>query len=225
MNVSRAALPATRRSQRQRREEMCARIIASAIDCLVEQGYAASSTIAISRRAGVSQGALFRHFPTRYDLMVAVAGEVGDGLIASYGERFRALAEVEKNKARLALRLLRENCRARINQAWFELLMAARTDDELRQALEPIWIRNSQLTCRIAEAIFPEWARLSPQFQTVILLLVSLFHGEAVDSYVHADAAADEARMNMAELICDLLAAHYSALDTPSISPISMPPK
>ena len=206
---------------------MIAKITSAAIDCLVEQGYAASSTIVISRRAGVSQGALFRHFPTRYELMVAVAGEVGDGLIASYAERFRALAAVEQNKARLALRLLRENCQAHINQAWFELIMAARTDDELRRALEPIWIRNAQLTRQIAEAIFPEWARLSPQFQTVIDLLVSLFHGEAVDSYVHADAAANDARMDMAELICDLLAKHYSPQDAapgaPSLAPPSNP--
>ena len=67
---------------------MQARIVEAAIDSLVELGYAGSSTIAISQRAGVSQGAIFRHFPTRAALMAVVADKVGTDLILSFQQRF-----------------------------------------------------------------------------------------------------------------------------------------
>lgn len=43
------------------------------IACLHELGYAATTTIAVQRRAGVSRGGLLHHFPTRVDLILATA--------------------------------------------------------------------------------------------------------------------------------------------------------
>lgn len=194
--------------QEQRRQAMQARIVEAAIDSLVELGYAGSSTIAISQRAGVSQGAIFRHFPTRAALMAVVADKVGTDLILSFQQRF-AQSPSDVDPIRRALTLLRENCRAPVNQAWFELLHAARTDPDLRQTLEPIWQRNVQLTRQLAEAILPDLARLSPDFPVVVDLLVTLFHGEAMDDVIRADGMADASRFAMAELICKLLEQHY----------------
>ena len=48
-----------------------ARILAAADEVFAEQG-AAASTEEVARRAGVAVGTVFRHFPTKQDLLVAI---------------------------------------------------------------------------------------------------------------------------------------------------------
>ena len=49
------------------------KLIDAAIQCLYELGYAATTTQLVTDRAGVSRGAILHHYPTKVDLMVAVA--------------------------------------------------------------------------------------------------------------------------------------------------------
>ena len=64
------------RTQQQRREETVARLLDASIDTIIEVGYARASAAVIAKRAEVSDGALFRHFPTMGDFMAATAQEV-----------------------------------------------------------------------------------------------------------------------------------------------------
>jgi AcrR family transcriptional regulator len=48
------------------------RLLAAATDLIEEGGYAAASVAAIAARAGVSAGALYRHFPSKAELFVEV---------------------------------------------------------------------------------------------------------------------------------------------------------
>ena len=50
---------------------MRARLLDATVDCLVERGFAGTSTTLVSERAGVSRGAQLHHFPTKNDLVVA----------------------------------------------------------------------------------------------------------------------------------------------------------
>lgn len=49
------------------------RLIDAAITCLRRVGYAATTTQLVMEEAGVSRGAMLHHFPTKVDLIVAVA--------------------------------------------------------------------------------------------------------------------------------------------------------
>ena len=60
-----------RRTQGERSAATVAKLIQATIEAIVEVGYAGASTREICDRAGISQGGLFRHFPTRRDLIVA----------------------------------------------------------------------------------------------------------------------------------------------------------
>lgn len=63
-----------------RSQETQSRLVAAAIDCLAEYGYAGATTPLIAKRAGVTRGALQHHFASRSDLDLAVIDFVAEEL-------------------------------------------------------------------------------------------------------------------------------------------------
>ena len=77
-----------RRTQAERREATIARLLDATIDALAERGYAGASVAEICRRAGLSQGALFRHFDTRHAVIGAATDEIGRRHLARFVDAF-----------------------------------------------------------------------------------------------------------------------------------------
>jgi AcrR family transcriptional regulator len=74
------ATPTRREATRTRRDEPTrARLVRAAREVLERGGYAGASVLAIARRAGVSAGALYRHFPSKAELIVEVLRTAGEG--------------------------------------------------------------------------------------------------------------------------------------------------
>ena len=57
--------------QEERTRAMRARLLEATVECLVEHGFAGTTTTLVSQRAGVSRGAQLHHFPSKNDLVVA----------------------------------------------------------------------------------------------------------------------------------------------------------
>ena len=66
-------------------------ILDAAVACLVEDGYAGASTLAVQARAGVSRGRLLHHFPSRAQLLVAAAEHLSTTRLAELRGRAAAL--------------------------------------------------------------------------------------------------------------------------------------
>ncbi len=66
-----AATATTRRTQAQRASAMRHRLLEATIECLVDYGYAGTSTTKVVERAGVTRGAQVHHFPTKAALVAA----------------------------------------------------------------------------------------------------------------------------------------------------------
>ena len=64
---------APRGSNAARRAATRAKILSAGVRCLAEFGYASTSTPLVARQAKVSRGSLLHQFPTKVDLMLAVA--------------------------------------------------------------------------------------------------------------------------------------------------------
>lgn len=175
-----------RRTQRERREATMARLVDATIEALVELGYARTTLQEICKRAEVSTGALFRHFGGRRELMVAAADEVARRQIARFDEEFAALP-ADRRVLTVALELMREHSRAPINAVWFELLVAARTDAELRAELQPAARRFSQAISGQAGGLawndLPELPRRT--FDNLVTSLIHMFDGESITRVVH----------------------------------------
>lgn len=171
----------SRPTQAQRREATIAKLVDATVECLGELGHARTTTAEISRRTGISAGGLFRHFPTRLDLVLAAADAVRARQFAAFGAGLQALEEVTVQEC---LVLLRRACRAPMNAAWYELLVAARHDEGLRAGLVPLLERYHREICELGRTL--PVAQLIPEdeLDTLLLTVVHLLDGEAVTAVV-----------------------------------------
>ncbi len=65
-------MPTPRRSQAQRSSQTKARLIEAAIECLVDHGYAYTTTVEVCARAGLTRGAYNHHYATNAELLIDV---------------------------------------------------------------------------------------------------------------------------------------------------------
>src|SRR5262245_58479594 len=78
-----------RRTNEERSAETRGRLIDATIDLLYSSGYAATTTISVAKRAGVSRGAMMHHFRSRAELLLTVAEHI---LAQQRRERVEGLA-------------------------------------------------------------------------------------------------------------------------------------
>ena len=131
------AAPPPRRTQEERRAATRAALLEAALETLVDVGVAGFTTTEVVRRAGTSQGALFKHFPTKADLWTATIEHLFAALRDDWEREVQAVRPEERS-AHLAVDLLwRQMHDVRIGAA-FELYTVARTDETLRASLEPV---------------------------------------------------------------------------------------
>ena len=116
---------------------MRARLLEATVDCLVERGFAGTSTTLVSERAGVSRGAQLHHFPTKNDLVVAAVEHLSE---ARGAELRAAAADLPRgeHRTRAVLQMLADHFTSPVFNAALELWVAARTDQTLLEAVEPL---------------------------------------------------------------------------------------
>jgi AcrR family transcriptional regulator len=113
---------------------MRARLLDAALDCLVEKGYAATTTVEVTKRAGVSRGAQLHHFPTKAELLTAAVRHLLERRTTEFRD---ALAKMDSGADLLdtGIDLMWSMFQGPAFLAWVELWIAARTDPELAAAV------------------------------------------------------------------------------------------
>jgi AcrR family transcriptional regulator len=182
--------PPLRRTQAERSAHTRARLLDATTACLAEVGYAETTTAGVCRRAGVSQGALFKHFASKAELVSRAAERLFAALIADYRAGFAAAAR-EGDRVAAAIRVLFEIFRQPRLQAAFELYLASRTDSELGARLRPVVERHGENLRQLARGLFPEAAAANPDFEAVIDVTVSALQGAALGGAAIRDEARD----------------------------------
>jgi AcrR family transcriptional regulator len=129
--------PRRRGSNPSRRAATRARVLESAVRCLYELGYAATTTTLVAQRAGVSRGALLHQFPTKGDLMIAVADHLVETQNARRREKLALHAEgLERFLA--VTPTVWDDYNGPGPIAFMELVMGARSDPELAARLPEV---------------------------------------------------------------------------------------
>ncbi len=175
-----ATTPRVRRTQQERRDATRLKLLDATVACLVELGYAQATTIAIAQRAGISQGALFKHFATKAELLGAAVEHLFPRLIAEYRDGLEATSLPIEERVSLAIERLWSIYQRPELLAAVELYLAARTDPELASALSGVDPPHRRHLHRVARELFPDVAATRPDFDAIIELILNAVQGAAV---------------------------------------------
>jgi AcrR family transcriptional regulator len=191
--------PRVRRTNAERSATTRGKLIEAAIDILYSRGYSATTTIEVAKQARVSRGAMLHQFPTRVSMLLAVAQHIVDQQRRHRRERlggqagpkrFYAAAEVswEVHSQPGAIALL-------------EIILASRSDGDLRKGLAPFvksWMdmRRSAATRMAADLGVPD----AESFATLVAFQQAVLRGLAIEvMFLHNTAQIDAARKMLAE--------------------------
>jgi AcrR family transcriptional regulator len=176
-----------RLTQPERVEAMRNRLLDATIDCLAETGYSGFSTNEVVRRAGVSRGALAHHFPTKAELVAAAADRLVELRAAEFRGRFGAIPAPHRTAAQ-ALDVLWTFFDDPSYQALLELMVAARSDAELRPVMAAGLRHAADVTREVFAESFPELAPL-PFIGETLDAILALYSGLAAQAALDGDVA------------------------------------
>jgi len=145
---------APRRTQAQRSATTRTALLDATVACLVESGFSATTTTEVTRRAGVSLGALLHHFPTKADLLAAAVSHI---LALRQAEFRTSMSDIPMGADRLdaAIDQLWAGFNSPAFTAWVELWVASRTDPELAVAVRRLSAEFDLSSQEIFRELFP----------------------------------------------------------------------
>nr|WP_134768282.1 TetR/AcrR family transcriptional regulator [Nocardioides sp. 1609] len=165
---------------------MRARLLEATVECLVERGFAGTSTTLVSERAGVSRGAQLHHFPTKNDLVVAAV----EHLTVVRGAELAAAATrlpTGARRTRAVLQVLGEHFASPVFFAALELWVAARTDETLLAAVAPLEQRVGREAHRlVVEALGADESQLG--VRELVQATLDLVRGLGLATTISDDA-------------------------------------
>jgi AcrR family transcriptional regulator len=187
--VTLAAPRPIRRSNAARSAATQARLLDATIECLIERGWAATSTTEVVRRAGVSRGAQVHHFPTKDDLVLAAIEHLLERRIAEFQATFADLPAGKRSPA-MAMRLMYEKCFRASFEPWLELVVAARTDPALHARFVQLEARFFETALATFRDLFPVAAADAGFARVGLRLAFSVLDGLAIGRLI--DTADDD---------------------------------
>lgn len=122
------------------------RLLAAAVACLAEHGWAGSTVSVVAERAGVSRGAAQHHFPTREDLFTAAVEYVAE-------ERSTALRALAPQSRAAVVEALVDLYTGPLFRAALHLWVAASNEEQLSPRVIELEARVGRETHRIAVAL------------------------------------------------------------------------
>lgn len=155
-------------------------ILDAALDCFYRLGYANTTTENIAKAAGLSRGAMLHHFASRFDLIKAAVEHLSQQRLADYAA---AEAAVQDSAHPTYIDKGIDAYWGELNTPAFivfhELLVASRTDPELRAVLVPANRRYQRALLEASRQVFPDLAQ-SSAFEHANHLTQYLLEGMAI---------------------------------------------
>ncbi|MEN8723810.1 MAG: TetR/AcrR family transcriptional regulator [Alphaproteobacteria bacterium] len=167
-----------RRSQADRRADTRQRILQATLAQLMQSGYAGLTTQAVCKRAGVSKGAMFDHFPSKQALIVAANEASNEHLRADALQTLTALVDAP-DRLRATVDYLWKIYASPTVIALTEVHMAARTDPALLAALDDVADAHRDATLLLAQTLFPAKST-QQEFMRAVEVGLSAIMGGAV---------------------------------------------
>lgn len=140
--------------QQERSRATQQRLLEATVECLVQYGWAGTTTTLIAERAKVSRGAQLHHYPTKAALVLAAVVHLTERRAAEIRLEAEQLPDQSpQDRVGRVVDLLAASFTGPTFIAAIELWVAARTDPELRAALVPLEARIGRDMHRLAVAL------------------------------------------------------------------------
>jgi len=180
--------------QQTKSEQTRTAVLDAALECFFILVFNRTTTEKIAKQANVSRGAMLHHFPQRSDLIQASVWHLHRKRLEAFEDTLSKVNEdAEFTLVEEGIDAFWEQLQSPLFSIYCELLVAARTDSELRATMEPA-IRDFQKAWRAkSERIFPDLA-LSKQYGvatavTRFFLEGIAFNAQAIESSPIGDSA------------------------------------
>lgn len=173
----------SRRTQQERREATRNALLEATIQCLVEHGYAGTTTRAVSARAQVTPGALQHHFPSKQELVAEAVGHLAGQLTTQLIERGVPSGASQRQVTEQLVDYLWETLNGPLMAAVTELAVAGRTDPSLRERLVAPQRQALEGIPLAAQLMFPEQAA-RPDFTGLINAVLAAMRGVVLLGFV-----------------------------------------
>lgn len=185
---------APRRTQAERRAATVAKLVDATIESLSVNGYASTSISRICKRAGVSQGALFRQYDTRLAVIADATDVIGKRHLNSFADAL-ADGEFDTDAAATMVRLVRDLSRSPNHAAWHEVMVAARTDRALHGAVAGVLETFEAAILDVVKYALPVRGGREFHLAAVVLSIMHMFDSEAVTIVVKPNPELEAARV------------------------------
>ena len=168
-------------------------ILDAAVHCIVNIGYAKTTTMLIAEQAGLSRGATLHHFPSRNDIIAATVDVLFEKRIRAFRKSSQTLP-ARRDRVRQAVNAYWDHVNHPLFVAFIELSVAARNDADLRKILTPAQLKFDQEWYATAQDVFPEWQTDKAAFDLALSLSQTLIEGIAMSHLMHPRES-DEAQL------------------------------
>ena len=170
------------KSWQQTKSEMTRhQILDATLDCFLMYGYRGTTTEKISKQAKVSRGAMLHHFPQRAELIKSAVEHMHRRRLQEYERDLLDLNEdSEHTLVEEGIEVFWRQLQTPLFSVYCELLIAARTDDELRETFEPAQAAFERAWRDRSQVIFPDLA-LSNQYWIATAMTRYLLEGIAIN--------------------------------------------
>lgn len=171
---------AHRRTQQERSAATRDAVMQATIDCLIELGYARTTTTAIQARAGLSRGAITHQFGSKHELLIAAVQHLAEVRMSQLTVGAGSAPPNRDARIDWALRLMWRTFESDVFAATLELWNASRTDDELHASLVAAERRlGRRQRDQLAELFGPEIAH-EAGFEPAVTAVIMYMRGVAL---------------------------------------------
>ncbi|MFT7057645.1 MAG: AcrR family transcriptional regulator [Pseudorhodobacter sp.] len=179
-----------RRTQEERSARTVDALRAATVALMVEVGYVNTTTDRISKRAGVSRGALLHHFADKTDLVIDATGAMWDSSVAATRQMSASFAAGEIDLAAFIDGLWSRSFSETSVSVTIDMIIAARADARLAAHLsEALEGRLFAAYAEAADVMFAGADLSADQRRVAMTMATSLIRGLRVADMMQADPA------------------------------------
>ena len=169
-----------RLTQEEKTAETRRRLLDAAISCLIERGYANTTTSEIAERAGLSRGAQLYHFPKKEELLTSAVEHLFELVAGEMKEKVGRLTD-EDDRRSMAIDLWWEMVNGPLMTAFVELLVASRTDAYLRESVAAANDRAAQFIEQSFKELFPRPDSANPDYELIPQIVALILEAMALE--------------------------------------------